>query len=166
MAFDTARFIRLAAASPVLARNIVQVAMIEGDHVRYLAEHIGRPPFASTARPGDVRPLTTTAIGLAAVSGLEPADAHAVVGALPDGERDVVREVVARARLRGYALDPGSVHPSVFGVAVPVAGHPGIGVGVPLVEVQPRAWREDSRRYQEVIAALRAVAGVLASVPA
>jgi DNA-binding IclR family transcriptional regulator len=160
MAFDTERFLRIAATSPVLARNIVQVAVLEGDHVRYLGEHVGRDPFASTARPGDVRDVDTTALGIAILAGLPPADAEAVVARLPVAGRERARTATALARTRGSAIDPGQVHPSVFGVAVPVPGNPGVAVGVPLVEVLHEQWREDSRRYQEVISALRAAAGV------
>ncbi|MBF4588270.1 hypothetical protein [Curtobacterium sp. VKM Ac-2887] len=161
MGFDTARYLRLVAASPVLARNIVQVVSLEGRHVRYLAEHVGREPFASTARPGDVRDASTTAVGIAALAGLDADAARTVVDELPEVDRVRTLMAVERARARGYALDAGAVHPSVFGVAVPVLDVPGLAVGVPLVEVLPAAWREDSRRYQEIIAALRAAVGLL-----
>lgn len=161
MGFDTARYLRLAAASPVLARNIVQVAALEGLQVRYLAEHVGREPFASTARPGDVLGASATAVGIAALAGLDADAARTVVDELPQCDRARTLAAVERARTRGYALDAGAVHPSVFGVAVPVHGVPGLAVGVPLVEVLPAAWREDSRRYQEVVAALRATVGLL-----
>ncbi|WP_159573873.1 hypothetical protein [Curtobacterium sp. 18060] len=163
MLLDTARLLRVAATSPVLTRNIVQVGRLEGPHVRYLGEHVGRAPFASTARPGDVRGAGTTAMGIAALAGLDAAMASALVAEMPEQDALVAHDAVPAARSRGYAVDPGLVHPSIFGVAISLDGHPGLSFGVPLVEVLPQAWREQSRRYQEVVAALRAAASVVTS---
>lgn len=161
MALDSGRLLRVAAASPVLSRNIVQLARLDGAGVCYVGEHLGREPFASTARPGQVRPAGTTAIGLAALSGLDPDVASTRIAALPAVDIEHAMVAVPEARQRGYAIDPGRVHPSVFGVAVPVPGHPGFALGVPLVEVLPHVWRNEARRYQEVVAALRAAVSVV-----
>lgn len=161
MPLDTGRLLRVAAASPVLSRNIMQVARLEGTVVRYLDEHVGRDPFASTARPGDARPAGSTAVGIAALAGLDPDAAAVVVAEMPEEEAVAAREAVPAARARGYAIDAGRIHPSVYGVAIPLDGHPGVSFGVPLVEVLPGVWQEQSRRYQEVVAALRAAAAVV-----
>lgn len=165
MALDSGRLLRVAATSPVLSRNIVQLACLDGVGVRYVDEHLGREPFASTARPGHVRPAGSTAMGIAALSGLDPDAASAVIAALPAADVEHATLAVPEARQRGYAIDPGRVHPSVFGVAVPVTGHPGFALGVPLVEVLPHAWRVEARRYQEVVAALRAAVSVVTTAP-
>ncbi|MBF4609457.1 hypothetical protein [Curtobacterium sp. VKM Ac-1393] len=161
MPLDTERLLRVVATSPVLSRNIVQVARLEGTDVRYLDEHIGRNPFASTARPGDVRGAGRTAVGIAALAGLDPDAAAAVVAEMPEQEAVAARKAVPAARARGYAIDPGRVHPSVYGVAIPLDGYSGVSFGVPLIEVLPGVWQEHSRRYQEVVAALRAAAAVV-----
>lgn len=163
MAFDTARLMRVAAASPVLERNIVQVAAVDGAVVRYLDEHLGRDPFDTTARPGDVRDVTVTAMGLAGLAGLPNDDVWGLIEDLPEAQRAAVREAVAVTKSRGYALDRGQVHPSVYGLAVPLQGHPGVALGVPMVEVLPEVWSEQSRRYQEVVAALRSAARLFVS---
>ncbi len=161
MPFNTDRFLRIAAASPVLQRNIVQVAELAGVQVHYLGEHVGREAFASTARPGNTRDAAVTAIGLAALAGLNADQAHDVIAGLPTELQERTQEAVVAARVRGYAVDRGRVHPSVYGLAIPVSSFPGVAVGVPLVEVLPDRWQEDARRYQEVVSALRSAVRVL-----
>jgi len=149
--FDQVReFYRLAAESPLLSHELMQIAVLDGTEVLYLARHEGRAPLRLTASIGDRFPAAPTAVGNALLSLLSPDEVAArFVG--PDAfphrtdrstsslaqlqrKLDLVRE-------RGYALDEGEVHPGVVGVArvIPprASGETSLAMGVSLIEPTP-----------------------------
>jgi DNA-binding IclR family transcriptional regulator len=154
--FDQVReFYRLAAESPLLSHELMQIAVLDGTEVLYLARHEGRAPLRLTASIGDRFPAAPTAVGNALLSLLPPEEVAARFASpaafpkrterstadLPALQRklDLVRE-------RGYALDEGEVHPGVVGLArvIPprASGESALALGVSLVE--PSAAHRDA----------------------
>lgn len=145
--FDQVReFYRICDECPVLRRQLVQIAMLDGVRVLYLAVYEGRERFPLSASVGDRYPASATAVGTALLSELpseridelyrEPQ--HLVT--LTDRTTADLPSLQAKlqaTRQRGYALDDGEVHPSVYALATLVpATHPGdpsFALGVSLV---------------------------------
>ncbi|QHC61395.1 helix-turn-helix domain-containing protein [Rathayibacter festucae] len=168
--FDSVReFYRLCEDSPVLSRRLVQIALLDGTRVLYLAVHEGRERFALSASVGDRYPASATAVGTALLAGLTDAELEARFA----DDRDLVvftdrstsslaglLEKVHRARERGYAVDDGELHPSVVGLAVaipsPERADLSLAIGVSLV--RPRTAEEDRA---PVVEALRQAARTL-----
>lgn len=166
--FDPVReFYRLCEESPVLSRQLVQIALLDGTRVLYLAVHEGRERFALSASVGDRYPASATAVGTALLAEL---DDDEIDRRFVD-DRDIVTftekstaslsELLTKvwaARKRGYAVDDGELHPSVLGIAVavptPERSDLSVAIGVSLV----RPWREDRER---VVEALREAASTL-----
>ena len=146
--FDQVReFYRLAAESPLLSHELMQIAVLDGTEVLYLARHEGRAPLRLTASIGDRFPAAPTAVGNALLSLLTPDEVAArFVG--PDAfpkrtERSTsslaqLQRKLQQVRERGYAVDEGEVHPGVVGVArvIPprASGESPLAMGVSLVE--------------------------------
>ena len=165
-------FYRACAESPLLARELVQVAILDGTDVLYVARHEGRAPLHLSARIGDRFPAALTAVGRALLAPLSDRDVRlrfAGAGAFEARTERSVRnseELIAHlgaARDRGYAVDFGGMHPAVTGVAAAVpeaASTPRFAVGVSLIATRPD--EVDLARYGQ---AIRLVAAQIA-VPA
>lgn len=148
--FDQVReFYRLCAESPVLSHELVQIAILDGTDVLYLARHEGRAPLRFSAGIGDRFPASLTAVGNALLALLTPeevATRFAQAGSLTARtERSTttltgLQTKLMRVRELGYALDDGEVHVAVVGIAtaVParVASEGSFAVGVSLVGVE------------------------------
>ena len=71
--FDQIReFYRICEESDVLRRQLVQIAMLDGARVLYLAVHEGRERFPLSASVGDRYPASATAVGTVLLSELSP----------------------------------------------------------------------------------------------
>lgn len=125
--FDQVReFYRFIASSEFLSHEVVQIAMLDGTDVLYLARHEGRAPLRLSAGIGDRFPAAPTAVGNALLAHLDPAE---VARRFADGDHFPVRtersttslehlqEKLDLVRERGYAVDDGEVHPGVYGIA-------------------------------------------------
>jgi len=147
--FDQVReFYRLCAESPVLSHELVQIAILDGTEVLYLARHEGRAPLRLSAGIGDRFPAALTAVGNALLA-LLPPDEVAIRFSRPElfphrtdrsiASLEQLQEKLALARERGVAIDEGGVHPAVVGIAAAVpARQPAetsFAVGVSLVGV-------------------------------
>lgn len=125
--FDQVReFYRFCSDSPVVSNELLQIAMLDGTDVLYLARHEGRAPLRLSASIGDRYPASVTAVGnalLALLPDEEVARRFADEASRPRLTQHSVTTVeglIAKLRAtreRGYALDEGEVHPSVIGVA-------------------------------------------------
>ncbi|AJM76943.1 IclR family transcriptional regulator [Rathayibacter toxicus] len=159
-------FYRLCEDSPVLSRQLVQIALLGGTRVLYLAVHEGRERFALSASVGDRYPASATAVGTALLSGLDDAELKARFA----GGRDIVvftdkststlSQLLAKvraARQRGYAIDDGELHPSVQGIAfaVPAPERPDLSLAIGVSLVGPRI---SSKERQAVVDALQEAA--------
>jgi DNA-binding IclR family transcriptional regulator len=160
--FDQIReFYRACAESPLLARELVQVAILDGADVLYVARHEGRAPLQLSARIGDRFPAALTAVGNALLAPLSEGEIRQRFSGTTGFEARTPRSVrnveelieqLATVRERGYAIDFGGVHPAVTGIAASVpeaGGSPRFAVGVSLIAT--RAGDEDLARYGKAI---------------
>ncbi|MGB4778420.1 IclR family transcriptional regulator [Microbacterium sp.] len=153
-------------ASPVLARELVQVAILDGTDALYIARHEGSRSLRIGTPLGSRLPAALSATGRALLSRSTDAEVTALLGAnvvFPAVTAHSTRDLpgllarLAEARERGWALDAEESFAGVFGVAVPLEGWaPGdpqlaIGVGLPAAEA-------DAARIASVGDALRAAA--------
>jgi len=155
--FDQIReFYRICEESAVLRRQLVQIAMLDGVRVLYLAVFEGRERFPLSASVGDRYPASATAVGTALLAELDP-ERIAELFREPSylvslTNRSTVDLPTLQAKLeltrsQGYAVDDGEVHLSVLGLATLVPstreGEPSFAIGVSLVHpsdtVQERA---------------------------
>ena len=157
--FDQVReFYRVCADSEVLSHELVQVAVLEGMDVLYLARHEGRAPLLLSAGIGDRFPAALTAVGNALLATLSDSEVRARFAENREfparTERSIrnVDELLKRLttiRRQGYAVDLGGVHPAVIGIAAAVprttSTSPAFAVGVSLIAADPSD--EDIARY-------------------
>lgn len=168
--FDQVReFYRLCAESPVLSHELVQIAILDGTEVLYLARHEGRAPLRFSAGIGDRFPAALTAVGNALLALLS---ADEVAARYPDASTFVPRTErstssleqlqtkLERVRARGFAVDEGEVHAAVIGVATAVrariSGETSFAIGVSLVGVEL-----DEALLATMVEAVTGVAGEL-----
>ena len=168
--FDQVReFYRLCAESPVLSHELVQIAILEGTDVLYLARHEGRAPLRLSAGIGDRFPAALTAVGNALLAELDPAEviarfSHADAFPMRTEKSTAslaqLQVKLERARRLGIAIDQGEVHPAGVGIAAAVpARQPSetsFAVGVSLVGVEV-----DEQLIDTMGAAVKSVAGEL-----
>lgn len=129
--FDQVReFYGLCATDPVLRSLVVQIAMLDGTDVLYLARHEGRAPLRVAAGIGSRFPASSTAVGQALLAEYTDAQVKEIYAKAPNFPRmtpysvqDLPELLVAlgRTRQRGYSVDQEGVHPGLVGVAVPLA---------------------------------------------
>lgn len=147
--FDQVReFYRLTSESPALRGELVQIAVLDGTDVLYLARHEGRAPLRLTAGIGDRFPAALTAVGNVLLAALPPEEVDARYGSAPqiprltDRSTRSLEELHAKleaTRARGHAVDEGEVFPNVVGLAVLVparlSGEQVLALGVSTVDV-------------------------------
>ena len=145
--FDQVReFYRICEDSPALSSQLVQIAMLDGPRVLYLAVFEGHERFPLSASVGDRYPASATAVGTALLSELDPneidrlfADGRHIVTFTPESTATLaaLQVKLAVTRQQGFAVDAGEVHPSVAGLAVLVpssrSSDPSFAIGVSLV---------------------------------
>ena len=149
--FDQVReFYKVCGESPVLNRELVQLAVLDRTEVLYLARHEGRAPLRLSAGIGDRYPASLTAVGKALLARLTPAEV-AVRFADPasrprwtersETSLEGLQRDLAGVRERGWSLDEGQVHPLVVGVAMAVppraSGEQTFAVGVSMISSTP-----------------------------
>lgn len=138
-------FYSFCADAPLLRGEVVQVAILEGTDVVYLARHEGHAPMRFIAGIGSRLPAAPTAVGNALLTTLTDTE---IVGRfaeprhfprLTDHSVATLPALLAKiglARERGYALDDGEVHPGIVGVATVLppwtAGEPHLAIGTSL----------------------------------
>lgn len=129
--FDIVReFYRQCADSVVLRHELLQLAVLDGTDVLYVARHEGRAPLRLSATIGDRFPASITAVGNILLAQLDPAvvaDRYRDTSRLPQWTPKSVSSVAGllakldRARKRGYAVDDGETNAAVKGLAVVVS---------------------------------------------
>jgi DNA-binding IclR family transcriptional regulator len=147
--FDQVReFYRICAEHPALRHELVQIAVLDGTDVLYLARHEGRAPLRLTAGIGDRFPAALTAVGNALLADLPTREVDARYAGAPSIPRltdrstqtlEALHAKLEATRARGYALDEGEVFPNVVGLALTVpARHSGeqtLALGVSTIDV-------------------------------
>ena len=126
--FDLVReFYRVCSTSRLLQHELLQIAMLDGTSVLYLARHEGRAPLRLSATVGDRFPAAITAVGTALLAELDPAEVRARFSApdalpswTPESTTSVDRLLakLAETRDRGYAVDDGETNAGVYGLAI------------------------------------------------
>jgi IclR family transcriptional regulator, blcABC operon repressor len=160
----------LADQLPVAAEETMQMAMLDGLEVTYLARHDGRQPIRLASEIGRRLPASCTALGKATLASLDPADlAERLRGveALPALTRNSHRQVATllddldEVRRRGHAIDNEETAEGIIclGVAIPrrTGGEP-YGVSVTLLKA-----RADAARLDALAADLRRLARLLSN---
>jgi DNA-binding IclR family transcriptional regulator len=156
-------FYRVCTTSPVLNRELCQVAVLDGTDVIYLGTHAGRAPFRLSATVGARYPASITAVGNALLAELpaaevaerfrEPATRPAYTASSVTA-LDALQAKLERVRERGYAVDEGEVYPGVVGIAMTVppvvSGEQPFAVGASLLETGT-----SDDHFGAVVAALR-----------
>ena len=115
---------------PTGSEETVQLAILDGLEMTYLARHDGRQPVRLTSQIGRRLPATVTATGKAALASLDedelerrlaPIVALPVLTANSLGTLDALRADLATVRRRGYAIDDEETVEGVvcFGVMIP-----------------------------------------------
>jgi DNA-binding IclR family transcriptional regulator len=115
---------------PTGSEETVQLAILDGLEMTYLARHDGRQPVRLTSQIGRRLPATVTATGKAALSSLDGDELErriAGIGELPIltpksiASVDALRAELAAVRDRGYAMDDQETVEGVvcFGVTIP-----------------------------------------------
>ncbi|MCC2317075.1 IclR family transcriptional regulator [Cellulomonas chengniuliangii] len=154
--FDVVReFYRVCAEAPALQNELLQIAMLDGTDVLYLARHEGRAPLRLSASIGDRFPAAITAVGCALLADLDMDEVRrrfADPAALPrwtDRSVATVDRLTAKleaTRARGYALDDGETHPGIVGIAVAIpprtSADQQLAIGVSLMTTPSDADRE------------------------
>lgn len=142
-------FYAFCSESPQLSHEVVQIALLDGTDVIYLARHEGRAPLRLSASIGSRFPAAPTAVGNALLTTLDddeitdrftgpqhfPRRTERSVATL-----DGLLEKIRLARRRGYATDDNEVHPGIYGVAVVLppwaSGDPPLAMGASLMAEQ------------------------------
>ena len=123
-------FYEAAQLLPVGSEETVQLAVLDGLEMTYLARHDGRQPVRLTSQIGRRLPATVTATGKAALASLPDDDLDgrlAGAGPLPTltansiGTVEALRADLAAVRERGYSMDDEETVEGVvcFGVMIP-----------------------------------------------
>jgi DNA-binding IclR family transcriptional regulator len=161
--YDAARLL------PVASEETVQLAILDGLEMTYLARHDGRQPVRLTSQIGRRLPATSTATGKSALASLDPRELDrrlSGITALPAGTANAHRTVdalladIERVRARGYAIDDEETMEGVvcFGIAIP-GRQPGEGpnaASITLLKV-----RATAERVPLLVADLRTLADQL-----
>jgi IclR family transcriptional regulator, blcABC operon repressor len=159
-------FYEVARRLPHASEETVQLAILDGLEMTYLARHDGRQPVRLTSQIGRRLPATSTATGKAALASLDPAELDRRLSGLtflPAATRkshrtvDGLRADLAGVRERGYAIDDEETMEGVmcFGIAIP-GRQPGEGpnaASITLLKV-----RATDERVPLLVADLRALA--------
>jgi IclR family transcriptional regulator, blcABC operon repressor len=115
---------------PTGSEETIQLAVLDGVEMTYLARHDGQQPVRLTSQIGRRLPATVTATGKAALASLDPRELErrlAGIGDLPlltarsHSSLDELRSDLIEVRSRGYAIDNEETVEGVvcFGVMIP-----------------------------------------------
>jgi IclR family transcriptional regulator, blcABC operon repressor len=161
-------FQELADRMPFASEETMQMAVLDGLEVTYVARHDGRQPIRLASDIGRRLPASCTALGKAALASLDPADlAERLRGVetLPALTRNSHRRVadllddLDEVRRRGYAIDDEETAEGIVCLGVAITRRVGdapYAVSVTLL----KARAEDARR-EAVLADLRRLARLL-----
>ena len=151
------------------SEETMQLGILDGTEVTYIARHDGRQPIRLASEIGRRLPANCTAMGKAAMASLDPDDlAERLRGTrwLPTMTAKSHRTVdtlmadLERVRKRGYAIDDEETAEGVvcFAVAIPPrrAGDSPLGASVTLLKARATDDRRDA-----LVADLRRLAGML-----
>lgn len=162
-------FYRFCRDAPTLSHEVVQLAMLDGTDVVYLARYESLAPLRLIANVGDRFPAAPTALGNALLMGVDDEEIARRFDApdlFPRRTAQSVRDLegllakIGHARQQGFAVDEGEVHPGITGIALPIpprsASSPALAVGASMLTDDTTADRRAA-----VVAELRRLAVLL-----
>jgi IclR family KDG regulon transcriptional repressor len=161
---DTVDLAQMAAAAAEAARarvdETVQVGILDGPHVLYIAKAESRSPLRLVSAVGRKLPAQCTGIGKALLAALEP-DAYeqtvaqiewAALTANSIVDAAALDEEIARVRLRGWAFDDCESNEDVACVAAPVRDKTGAAIAA--MSVSSLATRLTDERREHFVAVI------------
>jgi IclR family transcriptional regulator, blcABC operon repressor len=155
---------------PTGSEETVQLAVLDGLEMTYLARHDGRQPVRLTSQIGRRLPATSTATGKAALASLDERDLEGrlagvagLTASTPNAHRtvDALLADLAEVRRRGYAFDDEETMEGVVCYGIAVAGRqPGEGPHAASITLLKA--RATDERVPLLLADLRTLADQLA----
>lgn len=172
---QVSEFYQLCLDSPLLRNEIVQMAILDGTDVFYIAKHVGCTSLRYSAETGDRLPAALTALGNVLLAQLDDAyltmlyKNNLVMPRFTNKSVSSFNELqrkIEDTRQRGYALDRGEVFPNVTGVAVAIpAWRPGgdnLAIGVSMIDIDPMTEQNQPHRVA-ILEALNVIADKLSN---
>jgi IclR family transcriptional regulator, blcABC operon repressor len=162
-------FSELADQMAIASEETMQMAVLDGLEVTYVARHDGRQPIRLASDIGRRLPASCTALGKAALASLDPSvlaerlrGVETLPALTPNSHRRVadLLDDLDEVRRRGYAIDDEETAEGIvcLGVAIPRrAADAPYAVSVTLLKA-----RADDARREAVLADLRRLARLLA----
>lgn len=138
---EVQEFYRYCEQAPTLSGETVRIAMLDGDHVIYLARYEGHPAVRLTSNIGDKMPVSLCAVGKVLVARLHD---HDIAQMFPDGMKlpvmtphslrtaEEFKAELEVIRRRGYAFEDEESTLGVVCLAVPVPTHGAHGASLGL----------------------------------
>ena len=154
---------------PTASEETVQLAVLDGLEMTYLARHDGRQPVRLTSQIGRRLPTTSTATGKAALASLADPELERRLAGLtmlpaftPSSHRtvrDLMRDLVD-VRSRGYSIDDEETIEGVvcYGIAIP-GRQPGEGIHAASITLLKA--RATAERVPALVADLRQLSQLL-----
>lgn len=138
---EVREFYRFCESAPTLSGETVRIAMLDGDHVIYLARYEGHPAVRLTSNIGDKMPVSLCAVGKVLIARLHD---HDLAEMFPDDLQlpvmtprslrtgAALKAEIGQIRAQGYAIEDEESTTGVvcLGVAVPTRGAHGASLGV------------------------------------
>ena len=140
---EVQEFYKYCEQAPTLSGETVRIAMLDGDHVIYLARYEGHPAVRLTSNIGDKMPVSLCSVGKALLAQLHDHDIDAM---FPDGMElpvmtpnslrtaEDLKAQIATIRKQGFAFEDEESTVGVVCLAVPVPTHgahgPSLGLSV------------------------------------
>lgn len=140
---EVQEFYKYCEQAPTLSGETVRIAMLDGDHVIYLARYEGHPAVRLTSNIGDKMPVSLCSVGKALIAQLHDHDIDAM---FPDGMElptmtanslkttEELKAQISTIRKQGFAFEDEESTVGVVCLAVPVPTHgahgPSLGLSV------------------------------------
>lgn len=164
----TQEFMRIAEATDLVSKQSINLSILTGKEVMYVACRRGTDPLGVSFRPGVRLPAPFTATGKAMMSTMRPAEVEQLLAgdwpelwtkrSVPD-LRTFMREL-EETRARGYSIDDGQLRDAMVCFGAPVFNATderavaGIAIGLLSGEVNETSTREVSHAVQTLASKL------------
>lgn len=165
---EVQEFYKYCEQAPTLSGETVRIAMLDGDHVIYLARYEGHPAVRLTSNIGDKMPVSLCSVGKALIAQLHDHDIDAM---FPDGmelptmtanslktAEELKAQISTIRKQGGYAFEDEESTVGVVCLAVPVPTHggahgPSLGLSVTALkatysEEQGASWSRNLRNWR------------------
>jgi DNA-binding IclR family transcriptional regulator len=164
----TQEFMRIADATELISKEAINLSILTGSEVMYVACRRGTDPLGVSFRPGVRLPAPFTATGKAMMSTMRPDEVRRILaGTWPEpwtrrsvGSLDAFMAELEATKARGYSIDDGQLRDAMFCYGAPVFNatdeHAVAGLAIGLLSGEVNA--ESTAR---IVNAVQALAGGL-----